>query len=286
MVYTAPLSAGTLNALEPGRSTSTQQLGGAAQMRRYLPMLMGLIWGCTSAETRPSPKTESQRPQSFVEIRELAPTILVEARYSGIHNFIGEPIDGYEASNCLLTRAAAEALARAQAELKPTGLSLKTYDCYRPQRGVNHFVSWAADPKDRRMKTEFYPNEDKGKLFERGYIARRSGHSRGSTVDLTLVRLPAAPQPTFEAATPQVECHRPAGERYPDNSLDMGTGYDCFSVLSHTANPKIGEEQRANRQLLEKLLEKHGFKNYSKEWWHYSLKDEPYPRTFFDFPVR
>ncbi|MBI4797763.1 MAG: M15 family metallopeptidase [Desulfarculus sp.] len=206
-------------------------------------------------------------------------------RYFTNHNFLGVPVQGYEAPKCLLTRPAAEAMARVRERLLPLGLSLKIYDCYRPQRAVDHFVRWAKDTEDTLTKAEFYPTLDKKVLFPQGYIAERSGHSRGSTVDLTIVALPAAQEPAFDPAR-QVECFKPAVTRYPDNGLDMGGGFDCFHEISHTANPGVGPQQRANRALLKTLMEAQGFKSLAEEWWHYTLKDEPYPNTFFDFPVK
>ncbi|MBI2346557.1 MAG: M15 family metallopeptidase [Deltaproteobacteria bacterium] len=218
-------------------------------------------------------------------IEEIDPSIIVEARYFGSHNFIGKQINGYKAPKCLLTRETATALAAVQAELQPFALSLKVYDCYRPQQAVDHFVAWAKDLADAKMKKEFYPAVEKKTLFADGYIASKSGHSRGSTVDLTIVPVPAPSQPAYTDGQPLVECFHPAGSRYKDNSLDMGTGYDCFSPLSHTASPRIVLPQKANRLLLKTLMEKHGFTNYDKEWWHYTLQNEPFPKRYFNFSV-
>src|SRR5690606_12124201 len=193
-------------------------------------------------------------------------------------------VTGYEAPKCLLTPAAARALAAVQAELRVFRLSLKTYDCYRPQRAVDDFVRWAQDTADTRMKAEFYPAVAKQNLFRDGYIAERSGHSRGSTVDLTIVPLPVPPQPEYRPGEPLRDCR--SADRYADNSLDMGTGYDCFDPLSHTANPAVDAEAARNRLLLRLVMEKHGFTNYANEWWHYTLRDEPHPDTYFDEPVR
>ena len=135
------------------------------------------------------------------------------------------------------------------------------------------------------MKDEFYPRLDKEKLFEDGYIAEESGHSRGSTVDLTLVELPVKPQRPYLPGEPLTPCIAPAEERFPDNSVDMGTGFDCFDTLSHTDNPQVPGEAKANRQLLKNTLESVGLENYPNEWWHYTLANEPFPDTYFDFPV-
>jgi zinc D-Ala-D-Ala dipeptidase len=222
----------------------------------------------------------------LVSVQEVDSTIIVEARYHGAHNFVGRPIAGYDAPKCLLTPEAAHALAAVQADVRTFGLSLKTYDCYRPQRAVDDFIAWARDTLDVRMRGEFYPAVDKRHLFRDGYIAERSGHSRGSTVDLTLVPLPARPQPAYRQGMTLADCRAPVGHRHADNTLDMGTGYDCFDPLSHTANPAVGAEARRNRLLLKLVMEKHGFRNYDQEWWHYTLVGEPWPDTWFDLPIR
>jgi len=219
--------------------------------------------------------------QDFVEIRDVAPTIVVEARYAGSHNFIGRPIEGYHAEKCFLTREAATALAQVQEDVKPFGLTLKVYDCYRPQRGVNDFIAWARDASDQKMKAEFYPRVDKRDAFKLGYIAEKSGHSRGSTVDLTLVPLPPAKQPS---SWKLVDCTSP--RRYRDNMLDMGTGYDCFDDLAHTVNPNVSLEAKRNRLLLKSVMERRGFKGIVTEWWHFTLVNEPYPETYFDVEVK
>ncbi|MEV5971311.1 M15 family metallopeptidase [Streptomyces sp. NPDC051921] len=228
---------------------------------------------------------EPKAPREFVALDRVDRTILQEMRYTTEHNFVGERIDGYRQPVCILTRPAAEALHRAQVKLLARGYTLKVYDCYRPQRAVDHFVRWAKDLADERMKREFYPLVDKSRLFADGYIAEKSGHSRGSTVDLTVVRLPALPTRPYVPGEPQVECFRPQAERFPDNSVDMGTGFDCFDTLSHTDDPRIGGEQRAHRDLLRGALVEQGFVNLPEEWWHFTFKPEPFPATFFDFPV-
>jgi zinc D-Ala-D-Ala dipeptidase len=228
---------------------------------------------------------EPSAPREFVALRDVAPSILQEMRYRTPHNFVGDRIDGYRQSMCIVTRDTAKALRAAQHAVLRKGYSLKMYDCYRPQRTVDHFVAWAKDLDDERMKGEFYPRVEKNRLFEDGYIAEKSGHSRGSTVDLTLVRLPAMPTRPYRPGEPLFSCFAPKDVRFPDNSIDMGTGYDCFDTLSHTLDPRIKGEQRANRMLLKNTLEKAGFTNLPEEWWHYTLSDETFPDTFFDFPV-
>ncbi|WP_329032164.1 M15 family metallopeptidase [Streptomyces sp. NBC_01725] len=224
-------------------------------------------------------------PEEFVALPTVAPTIIHDMRYTTPHNFMGERVDGYDQPLCILTRPAARALQRAQWKLLRQGYSLKVYDCYRPQRAVDHFVRWAKDLEDETMKPEFYPRVDKSRLFADGYIAEKSGHSRGSTVDLTIVKLPAKPSRPYVPGEKLVPCYAPQGERFRDNSIDMGTGYDCFDTLSHTDDPRVRGEQRANRQLLKSTLAGVGFTNLPEEWWHFTHKPEVFPDTYFDFPV-
>ena len=235
--------------------------------------------------TAPAALADTKAPAAFVDLRSVDATILRDIRYRSDHNFIGRPIVGYREPLCILTRPAAEALSRAQSSLLGRGYTLKVYDCYRPQRAVDDFARWAERPGDQRMKEEFYPRVDKGVLFDQGYIAFRSGHSRGSTLDLTIVKLPAAPQRRFIPGEPLVSCFAPYEQRFPDNTVDMGTGYDCFDTLANTLDPRIQGVPRANRLLLKNTLEAEGFENYAAEWWHYTYKPELFPETYFDFPV-
>lgn len=221
----------------------------------------------------------------FVDVWKYIPSIEMDMRYYTPHNFVGQKIDGYNAPKCLLTIEAANALKKVQSDLKPFSFSLKIYDCYRPQRAVDHFVRWAKDINDTRTKKEFYPTVDKSRLFVDGYIAQKSGHSRGSTIDLTIIPLPAPAEETYRPGQELFPCFLPAAKRFGDNSLDMGTGFDCFHEHAHTANKNIGRDQRTNRLLLRSLMEKHGFVNYDLEWWHFTLKAEPFPDTYFDFPI-
>jgi zinc D-Ala-D-Ala dipeptidase len=222
-------------------------------------------------------------PSSFVALEDVDPTILQDMRYRTKYNFVGRRIDGYREPVCILDRRAARALERAQDSLRQRGYALKVYDCYRPQRAVDHFVRWAAND-DERMKREFYPRVDKSRLFDDGYIARRSGHSRGSTVDVTLVELPAKEQPRWSRKEfGLVRCTAPRRRRYPDNSIGMGTSYDCFDTRAHTLNAK--GRARENRLLLRDTLDEVGFDDYANEWWHFTLRNERYPDRYFDFPV-
>ena len=230
-------------------------------------------------------EVELKAPEGFVALHDIDPTIIQELRYFTPHNFVGKPIDGYRQPMCILTEPAARALHRAQARLLRQGYSLKVYDCYRPQRAVDHFVRWAKDLDDQTIKGEFYPRVDKTRLFADGYIAEKSGHSRGSTVDLTIVELPAAPTRPYVPGEQLVPCYAPKGERFPDNSVDMATGFDCFDTLAHTLDPRVEGQQRANRMLLKNALEGLGFVNLPEEWWHFTYEPEPFPHTYFDFPV-
>ena len=204
----------------------------------------------------------SNDTHGFVSVGEAIPDVLLDIRYYSSFNFIGERIDGYEEPAALLTREAAQALKEASDEAIGQGIRLKVFDAYRPQKAVDHFVRWAKDPEDIRMKAFFYPDLEKKDIIPQGYIAEHSGHSRGSTVDLTL----------FDMAT--------------QRDLDMGGTFDFFGELSHPDYSGVSEGQHANRMLLQKLMVKHGFRPLETEWWHFTLEDEPWPDTFFTFPVR
>ena len=222
-------------------------------------------------------------PAGFVALDEVDPTILQDMRYATAYNFVGRRIDGYRDPVCILHRRAARALKRAQEELKRQGYTLKVYDCYRPQRAVDHFVRWSEND-NQRMKREFYPRVDKARVFDLGYVARRSGHSRGSTVDLTLVRLPPKPQPRWSGETYGLtSCTARYRRRFPDNSLNMGTSYDCFDPRSHTFS-SAGRVKR-NRLRLRRTMDRAGFAPYDNEWWHFTLRNERYPDRYLDFPV-
>jgi D-alanyl-D-alanine dipeptidase len=252
---------------------------------RGLAVAATALLAMTAATVPARAQLEPKAPEGFVALRSVDKTILQDIRYFTPHNFVGVRVDGYEQPMCIMTRRAAEALHKAQRKLLRQGYSLKVYDCYRPQRAVDHFVRWAKDLDDQRMKEEFYPRVDKSRLFADGYIAERSGHSRGSTVDITIVKLPAKPTRPYRPGEPLVPCYAPQAERFPDNSVDTGTGYDCFDTLAHTDDPRIQGEQRANRMLLKDTLEQLGFVNLPEEWWHFTYKPELFPDTYFDFPV-
>lgn len=224
-------------------------------------------------------------PEGFVYLQDIDPTILQEIRYAGYHNFAGRPVPGYNAPVVIMTESAALGLKAVQEELMSFHLTLKIYDAYRPQDAVDSWIKWAEDLSDQLMKAEFYPRVNKKDVFDLGYMAKKSGHTRGSTVDLTIVPLPVPQQPTWKPGDLLMDGSLPQGQRFADNSMDMGTGFDYFGEPSHTHNPSFPPEVRANRLLLFSLMEKQGFKNYSKEWWHFTLANEPYPDTYFNFPI-
>ncbi len=222
-------------------------------------------------------------PQGFVYLQDVAPDIIQDMRYATSDNFIDHPIPGYKRGTCIVTQKAAEQLKKAQKEIKAKGYSLKVYDCYRPQRAVNYFYKWSQNSADQRQKAAFYPREPKELLFKRDYIARSSGHTRGSTVDLTLVKLsnPAKKQNSVHLT----RCYGTSPNYIDDGSVDMGTRFDCLDPSAHIHYTQLSKSQKKNRLLLQQLMLKNGFKPYLYEWWHYTLKKEPYPKTYFDFPV-
>ena len=222
----------------------------------------GLIAAASATILTPSTAIADTLPPGFVHVADVIPGIHEDVRYFTSNNFIGEPIRGYDAARCILTYPAAQALAQVQTQAALFGLGLTLFDCYRPQRAVDHFVAWSKNLDDQRHKAEYYPDVAKDRLFVEGYIAERSGHSRGSTVDLTLVDL-ATGQP-----------------------LDMGTPFDYFGPASAPGSTLVSAEARANRLALQQLMQGAGFKPLPEEWWHFTLIREPFPTTYFDFPVR
>ncbi|TJY36348.1 M15 family metallopeptidase [Pontimicrobium aquaticum] len=220
--------------------------------RFFYVLLICYTWSCTS---------QNNLPEGFGYVHHTIPDIQLELRYFGSDNFIGKPIDGYHKNVAIMTTDAINALKRVQDELKQYNLSIKIFDGYRPQTAVNHFVHWAKQLNDTVNKQKFYPKVKKEHLFEEGYISSKSGHTRGSTIDMTLVDLNS-------------------GEE-----LDMGSPWDFFGPESWVANLDLTFQQRANRMLLQTVMRKHGFKYYTKEWWHFTLQNEPFPDTYFDFPI-
>lgn len=202
-----------------------------------------------------------KNPSGFVVLGDFVPSIIQEIRYHSTYNFIGERIDGYEEPCALLTIEAARALKSVSNELLVQGYRLKVFDAYRPATAVKHFVLWGIEDTDIRMKPYFYPELEKQELFKKGYIAGKSSHSRGSAVDLTLLDMKTGKE------------------------LDMGSPFDLFSPLSHPDCRDITDEQFKNRMILQDAMVRGGFEPIFCEWWHFMLKDEPYPDTYFDFPV-
>ena len=204
----------------------------------------------------------------------------------GSHNFVGRPIRGYLAAECILSLSAANALANGAEDAgREQKLSLIVWDCYRPKRAVDDFLQWSRDPTRSEMKAEFYPRTDKQRLFDLGYLATRSAHSRGSTVDLGIVPTGFSSAPPPDPSRPLVACTSPKGERFEDGTIDLGTGYDCLDVLGNTSNPLVGPTARRNRQMLKSYMKAAGFRPYAREWWHFELIREPFHRDGFDFEV-
>lgn len=219
-----------------------------------IPLLaLSLLFSCA---------TQREIPNSFVNLKEQIPNLEIDLRYYGSHNFLGRPVKGYEANKVFISKEAASALVQIQKELNAQGLGIKVFDAYRPQQAVNNFKEWALDIADTAAKKEFYPDVDKRNLFKLGYIAEKSGHSRGSTIDLTIINLK------------------------DKKELDMGTGFDYFGEPSHHDYSNLSPQQKANRKLIKDIMEKHGFKSIEEEWWHYTLKNEPFKDQYFDFKVR
>ncbi|MCZ7415562.1 MULTISPECIES: M15 family metallopeptidase [unclassified Streptomyces] len=254
-------------------------------MRRVVTVMV--TWGALvcAAGVPEAGAAQERAPAGFVALADVAPGVLQEIRYAGPHNFVGERVDGYREGTCLLARETALALREVHRAAQRHGYGLKTYDCYRPQRAVDHFVRWALERSDVRMKAEFYPRVAKDRLFSEGYIARRSGHSSGGTVDVTLVPRWVPGTRSYVPGEPLVPCFAPRTVRFPDASVDMGTGYDCFDAKARTLHPGVTGAQRANRLLLKRLMEAEGFANLPQEWWHFTHRDQPFPHRRFDFPV-
>lgn len=200
-------------------------------------------------------------PEGFVNVQELIPSVQLDIRYYSDNNFVGRPITGYHAPTAILTMEAARALSAVSTDLARDGYALKIFDAYRPQKAVHDFIQWANEPGESRMKNDYYPHVDKKDLFRLGYIAKKSGHSRGSTVDLTLV------------------------DKKTGREVDMGSSFDYLDPISAHGSPAITPRQTTNRELLRTAMAKHGFKSYSREWWHYTLINEPYPDRYFDFDL-
>lgn len=202
-------------------------------------------------------------PAGFVYLKKMDPTIIQEMKYTSDDNFVGRKIKGYEKPNCIVTTKVALALSKIQTELRSKGLGLKVFDCYRPTQAVEDFIAWSRDIHDQKQKQEYFPLVNKADFFELGYVASKSGHSRGSTVDLTLIDL----------------------KKNPPTELDMGTHFDFMDERSHPLNPNLPEFFKQKRIFLRTIMLNAGFIPLETEWWHFTLKDEPFPDTYFNFPV-
>lgn len=220
--------------------------------------------GLAYAESASSIDKASKLPEGFCYLNEIVPGIIIDLRYKGSNNFLGRPVKGYNGAHCIISIPAAKALLKVQEDLNKMGLGLKVFDAYRPQKAVDDFVEWAEDINDAKMKKEYYPDVLKKNLFKDGYIAARSSHSRGSTVDLTIIGY---------------------DKKGHHRELNMGSSFDYFGEKSHPDNLKISYQARAHRLLLRSLMIKHGFKPLPEEWWHFTLENEPYPSTYFDFAL-
>ncbi|WP_346358246.1 M15 family metallopeptidase [Bosea sp. (in: a-proteobacteria)] len=221
-------------------------------------------------------------PSGFVWLRELAPGIAQDIRYATPFNFTGAPVPGYGRGECVLTREAANALIRVENRLARQGYGLKLFDCYRPARAVAAFNDWVKRPNGSDLGRIFHPGIARGDLIARGYIAGNSSHSRGSTVDVGLIRAGEAALPTPADAGP---CDGPPAVRPRESSLDLGTSFDCFSEKSALHHPGVSAEAHRNRETLAAAMAAEGFRGYGKEWWHFTLAKEPFPKTPFDFPI-
>ncbi len=231
--------------------------------------------------------SQQARDKGFVYLHEVDPTIRVSLRYLGNENFVGKPVDGYKANVVVMTRPAAEALKKVQQAVGKDGYSLVVYDAYRPQQAVDHFVRWGYDVKGQATKSRYYPRIDKKNVFEQGYVATKSGHSRGSTVDLTIIKK--------DDQLHDVEISQRMlkdGFSIPfldDGTVDMGSSFDLFDVASHTENKVIDEKYKPLREYLTQVMATQGFKNLPDEWWHFTLHNEPYPAdqdsSYFNFPI-
>ena len=228
-----------------------------------------------------TPARAQTLPGGFAFLRDIDPSILQDIRYAGSNNFMGRPLAGYDAAECVVKRDVGLALKRVQAELAPQKLSLKMLDCYRPARAVHDMVRWAQNGRETPAEHRYNPAFSKQDLFRLGYIAEHSGHSTGSAVDLTLVDLTAGHSQAFDPNKAYADCTAPEAARAPEGSVDMGTGYDCSDLKAHTAANSITPAQRRWRNLLVAAMAKQGFVNYAKEWWHFSLPGAEGPRMTF-----
>ncbi len=234
-------------------------------MMRWMFQMKSLVWiiaitflgtGCNFQNE----KSNTSLPTGFVYLKDVVPTVVLDIRYYGNDNFVGARVDGYQNSVCIISKDAAKAVEKVSSEFQLQNIRLKVFDTYRPQRAVDHFSRWAKDLDDMKTKAKYYPEVNKADLFKLNYIASKSGHSRGSTIDLTLID-------------------------ENGDELDMGTTWDYFGPKSWPSDTTISLVAQSNRQLLQEVMVKNGFVPYNEEWWHFTLKNEPFPDTYFDFEV-
>src|SRR5882757_3171526 len=230
-----------------------------------------------------APAIAQSLPSGFVFLRDIDPSIVQDIRYAGPNNFVGRPLAGYKAAECVVKRDVGLALKRVQQELATQKLSLKVLDCYRPARAVADMAAWAQNGSETAAERRYNPSFSKKDLFRLGYIAERSGHSTGAALDLTLVDLKADNSGVFVPNMAYADCTADVTARAPEASVDMGTGYDCADLKAHTAARSISPVQRRWRNMLVAAMAKQGFVNYSKEWWHFSLPGAGRPAC--DFPI-
>jgi D-alanyl-D-alanine dipeptidase len=276
------------NGREMGRkhAAAAWRTAGTFAAAAFLFALGAPVHAQAQAQEPPGPAKAAALPEPLVYLRDIAPDILQDMRYAGADNFTGRRLPGYDAAECVLLREAAQALARVEQALRPRRLTLKVYDCYRPRRAVRAFAAWVtaggagADPLLKR----FHPNVEPSRLIALGYVAAVSHHARGDTVDLTLVELPRRPTAPFSRHAAYGPCTGPAKDRAPDDGVDMGTGFDCFDPLSHTAAPGITRAQARWRETLVEAMAREGFRNYRREWWHFQFAPARAARSF-DAPI-
>jgi len=228
--------------------------------------------------------TRAELPEGFVYLNTINPSIIENLRYYTDENFLGHPMVGYNSNRVILSQPSAEALSKVQGELNKDGYSLVVYDGYRPQKTVDSFIRWSKDPADQVAKAKYYPSIDKAKVFDLGFVAKKSGHSRGSTVDLTIISLNNSLH-TVEEKRRWLE----NGEHIfylDDGTVDMGSSYDLFNEASHHDTALVGAVFTRMRNYLKGIMQRNGFAEYKKEWWHYTLKGEPFPSTYFDFDIQ
>lgn len=222
-------------------------------------------------------------PEGFVYLDEQDKTIQTSVRYFSTENFVGARVDGYKVARIVITKEAAQALSKVQKELLKNGYSLVVYDAYRPQKAINHFLRWSEDLNDQAMKAKYYPKIDKKNVFALGYVAKKSGHTRGSTIDLSIIKVDGKLKAPIFTLRSVKGC-----EELPfldDGTVDMGSSWDLLDQVSHHKNPKVADVYATQRNYLRTKMEKQGFRAYEQEWWHYTLNNEPFPDTYFDFNI-